>query len=712
MGELLIAHWLFELSTWEWVIDPGAWLVIFEVALGLGMIIFVHELGHFAVAKLCGVKCEKFYLGFDIAGYKFCKFQWGETEYGIGVLPLGGYVKMLGQEDNPARLREELERAKAARAAGEAPPEPADGDEPIDIAAAEAALYDPRSYLAQSVPKRMAIISAGVIMNLIFAFIAAAAAYGLGVEKIVCSVGATQPGSPAWAAGIKVGDDILAINDHPVREFDDLRMAISLSNRGEEVTVRVRREGVAEDQVFTMHPDRSGLLAMIGVGSSNFLTLQTNPKIEPCIPNMPAAAAEPKFERGDRIVKIGDVPVKTYADLRREFARNPEKSLLITVQRDHTESYEEDGREKTKTITEEVTSRMAPRPVKWLGLVMEMGPVSSVQEGSPAALAGLKPGDRIKTINGESPGNPIALPESIRKMAGQDVEIVVQRDDTEHSVKIHVEQPDDYCTVMQSGGDMGIPALGIAYPVLNKVASVNPGSPADEAGLKAGDVLDKITLTPPDRELLKERGLKPSDYREQSYDLTEGKNCWPFIFEQIQMLPPDAKITLVRAGKDVTLEPVVAADWFHPERGFRYEPRSFIEQAHGIGSAVALGAEETWDAATKVLTLLEKLRTGEISPKVLGGPVMIANAAGYAASAGLSKFLLFLTLLSANLAVINFLPIPVLDGGHMVFLAWEGIRGKPVDERVQLVLSYIGLLLILTLMVWVFALDFKWIPRE
>ena len=75
--------------------------------------IFVHELGHFLVAKLCGVKCEKFYLGFDIGGLKFCKFRWGETEYGIGILPLGGYVKMLGQEDNPARIREEMERAKA-----------------------------------------------------------------------------------------------------------------------------------------------------------------------------------------------------------------------------------------------------------------------------------------------------------------------------------------------------------------------------------------------------------------------------------------------------------------------------------------------------------------------------------------------------------------------------------------------------------------------
>ena len=104
-------------------LDP-AWidmpLNILKVAVGLGLVIFVHELGHFLVAKLCGVKCEKFYLGFDIAGWKLAKFTWGETEYGIGILPLGGYVKMLGQEDNPARLREEIERAKAQAAAGTA----------------------------------------------------------------------------------------------------------------------------------------------------------------------------------------------------------------------------------------------------------------------------------------------------------------------------------------------------------------------------------------------------------------------------------------------------------------------------------------------------------------------------------------------------------------------------------------------------------------
>ena len=103
----------------RWMYAIGLTVVILKVAVGLGFVIFVHELGHFAVAKLCGVKCEKFYLGFDIAGLKFCKFRWGETEYGIGILPLGGYVKMLGQEDNPGQARARRWSGRSRRRKGE-----------------------------------------------------------------------------------------------------------------------------------------------------------------------------------------------------------------------------------------------------------------------------------------------------------------------------------------------------------------------------------------------------------------------------------------------------------------------------------------------------------------------------------------------------------------------------------------------------------------
>src|ERR1700743_1214062 len=114
----LTQHLLFRgAAPWTLAWLAGWIKVILMGPGGLGFVIFVHELGHFLVAKACGVKCEKFYLGFDIYGLKIVHFQWGETEYGIGILPLGGYVKMLGQDDNPARIAEENQRARAAASA-------------------------------------------------------------------------------------------------------------------------------------------------------------------------------------------------------------------------------------------------------------------------------------------------------------------------------------------------------------------------------------------------------------------------------------------------------------------------------------------------------------------------------------------------------------------------------------------------------------------
>src|SRR5688572_26461765 len=110
-----------------------AWI---GVAAGLTFVIFVHELGHFLVAKACGVKCEKFYIGFDFFAIKIgkwtilpralFKFKYGETEYGLGSFPLGGYVKMLGQDDNPANREQENERSRLKKEG-----EPADAPEKV-----------------------------------------------------------------------------------------------------------------------------------------------------------------------------------------------------------------------------------------------------------------------------------------------------------------------------------------------------------------------------------------------------------------------------------------------------------------------------------------------------------------------------------------------------------------------------------------------------
>jgi regulator of sigma E protease len=160
------------------------------------------------------------------------------------------------------------------------------------------------------------------------------------------------------------------------------------------------------------------------------------------------------------------------------------------------------------------------------------------------------------------------------------------------------------------------------------------------------------------------------------------------------------------------LVPRNSDDFYNADRGIilalDYREREIAD----IGEAAHLGLRKTVDSLMMVYRFLQRLSETQISPKLLGGPVTIAKVAGQSAEEGFAALLMFLTMLSANLAVVNFLPIPVLDGGHMVFLIYEGIMGKPPSERVFVLLSYLGLAFILTLMLFVLGLDFGFISRR
>ncbi len=729
----LIGYWLFELSTYAWVTDPGTWLMILKVAFGLGMVIFVHELGHFGVAKLCGVQCDKFYLGFDIAGWKLCKFQWGETEYGIGILPLGGYVKMLGQEDNPAKLKEEVERAKAAAEAEKADGSGqkaedggADAEELVDIEAAEHALYDPRSYLAQSVPKRMAIISAGVIMNIIFAFICAVCAFYMGVTQTACSVGQVQPAGPAWEAGLRADDKIVSIAGKRAYSFRDLLTGITLGDTDDGVSMEIQRPGQSEPITVVVHPELAGgLFPTIGVASSHTTTLTNKIKGDksPTLPGSAAAKTSTPFKPGDKIVKIGDVQIETYGDIRRCQVEQVERPLSVTVERriDAKGKKPAGADKKTNPASEELTIEVTPQPMRRVGLVMTMGPVLAVRSGSVADKAGMKAGDVITKIDGQPVGDPLTLATRLRKNKAKEISVVVDRNGKTATLSVAPGPIVTYGEPIRPGGAVGVPEMGFAYDILNIVDGVIEGSSAQQQGLKQGDTIVAAVIALPDDKTLKELGYDGIVNRsaaEEPMMFSKEKPNWPYFFyDVLQTLPLESKLVITLAGEDaderkITLDIAEAKDWFNPDRGFLLDPDTAVRKAESFGDAARLGAIETYESATKVFVFLQKLTEGQISARALGGPVAIAKTAGHAASQGTAELFLFLTLLSANLAVINFLPIPVLDGGHMVFLAWEGVRGKPADERIQLLLSYIGLIFILSLMIFVLGLDFGLISRQ
>jgi regulator of sigma E protease len=150
----------------------------------------------------------------------------------------------------------------------------------------------------------------------------------------------------------------------------------------------------------------------------------------------------------------------------------------------------------------------------------------------------------------------------------------------------------------------------------------------------------------------------------------------------------------------------------HVHRGFNLEMMRRIRQADTISEQIAMGFDETVDSLLLVYRFLEKLITTQVPVTALGGPITIAKATYYSAFEGFGKLLIFLTILSANLAVINFLPIPLLDGGHMVFLAYEGIKRRPPNERFVVAMHTIGFVFIISLMLFVLVLDLGLIKRN
>lgn len=675
--------------------------IILEVCAGLGAVIFVHELGHFLVAKACGVNCEKFFIGFDIGGIKLSR-KWGETEYGIGILPLGGYVKMLGQDDNPAKIAEEMERSRVRREEGTA-----DGEE-----AGDEFQLNPRSYLAKSVPQRMAIISAGVVMNVIFAFLFAMVAYGMGVKYLPCVISEVVPGSPAWRADLQTGDEIVRISDIDKPRFRDLQSDVSLGDPTRGVPIQVKRSGVDHTLSFTIHPDRSAGLPTIGVVSPRSLTLFAE---TPTVPGSAAAKTEPPLAGGDQIVALEGQPITTYRELVCMLAAHPERQLKLTVRRQ-----EKSAEGSDKSAPRDITVQIAPNPMKRLGLVMEYGPIKAVQADSPAAQAGVKPGDTIRAIDGQDPGDPLTLAERLRRRAsaGDSVRLTLDRPGTGDAtapteLDVPLRSRSTFEPANRLGAPLAIPSLGIAFEVISRVQKVVPGSPAARQGIVPGDSIVKAQFVPtpddtsPQAKFLADSPPVPLDGQQPN---------WPALMELLQAIPPEAVIRLTvqsseAALRDVELTPSASAEWFNPDRGLMTSPREEIRKAGSLAEAFVLGARETKDALLMVYRFLQRLVESEISPRMMGGPVTIAKVAGHSASAGLATLLIFLTMLSANLAVINFLPIPLLDGGHMVLLIVEGILRRPLSERIVVALHTLGFVFIIGLMLFVLALDVGLISR-
>jgi regulator of sigma E protease len=716
LGLLLAGLWaLFQHFGIEGMIS------IALVAIGLGLVIFIHELGHFAVAKWCDVHVETFSIGFGPA-IPGCSFRRGDTLYKIAWVPLGGYVKMVGEGNENEEYGDDY----------------------------------PRSFKNKSVGQRMAIISAGVVMNVIFGFLCFIAVYlSHGVERPPGVIGLVDSGSRAWQSGARSGAIIDEIGSVRSPYFDDLKFEVMLSSHGEYLPFEFHEPGKPPTRVEILpRRDKDDLAPVIGVTGPSELKLipkSRRPQAMPVLHDSAAAQAQPAFEFSDAVIattdpehpeqvkllppdpRVPDSGLPDYFEFRRRMQLLAGKPVVLRVRRQGA---------KNDTPTE-VDIQVPPAYHYTFGLRMQIGQVTAVRNNSPALRAGVQARDPARRVDGD-----LITAVEVTRADGQKVRYVTSRSEkvengvtiidldperlpdqlvhwAEHeagpkkmvrlivSRQVPQDKPKEFPLDLEwddgwrfneevpfsPRSPLSIAGLGLAYQVETTIDGVDEASPAYQAGIRRLDVIKAIRFMTP--------GSVPGQtVADRKVELESDQ--WAHVFWVLQEAGfKEATLIVERAKQTQEYHLFALPDptWPADEPGLIFPLELLPQKADGVGQAVTLGLQRTYRSIVQIYMNLKAMITGRISPKTVGGPIMIATVAYEVASQNLFTFLLFLGMISVNLAVINFLPIPILDGGHMVFLIWEKIKGSPVSEAVRVYASIAGLTIILALVVFTFWVD-------
>ncbi len=509
----------------------------------LGILIFFHELGHFAVAKYFNVKVERFSIGFGPAILRWTR---GETEYRLAWIPLGGYVKMLGEG-----FDEDLTEAEKAR-----------------------------SFNGQGVWPRIAIASAGPIMNFVLPVVVIAAVMIFpGWPNATSKIGTVASDSVAEKVGLHSGDRVVEVNGSAVNWFSEVRTHVSSGTQ----------------------------LSFI-------------------------------VERG-----------------------NARKTVVIPGNRGE--------------VAIGISSAIYPAYVQLL------------DDESPAGRAGVLSGDRVLSINGATVTD---WPELERKLSdGSDTFVVeVER------VAETGGSTETTSVAINADGHAGIEALGLGRSLaLNMVL---PNKPADIAGLEAGDIVVQTNGKPVSSHEDLVAQVNASEGEAIAFDVLRGTDRLQFSVK------PD--------GKEVTTDGVTTKSWVVGVQvmAAAVAGETADEVIRNPIAALQRGLRETYQITGRILGGMGMLFSGQVGLDGLAGPIGIAKLAGdFFSQPGWVPYLWFMCIISVNLAILNLLPVPVLDGGHIVFALVEMVKGSPVTRRTVELATTIGLSLVLLLMGFAIFNDFS-----
>lgn len=675
---------------------------------GFGLIVFVHELGHFVAARWAGIRVLAFAIGFGPALVSYRKglglrrgTSEGEyrkrleamsrerpgeaetsrgvvdgispTEYRLNVLPFGGYVKMLGQED-------------------------------LDPGAVSAAADG----YQRCVPwKRMVVISAGVVMNVVFAGALFCLVYLAGKPSEPAVVGGTYPDSPASRTvaanaaeagvsepGLMAGDRIVSVDGRAAREFNDALVSTAMSDPGESVEFVVRRPGVEKALVFRMKPETSAFTGLLEVGidaSRSSRLFGAKSEEERSLLERELARAGVIAKPGMRLVSVdGAAAGDDLGALIRASRGSGGRPLRLEFEGLGGERLESVVKPRPMLQTALVTRAKGTKaPVEHLlGLVGVMK-VAEAKPGENAYAVGLREGDVFARLgNLEYPSVAKGMDE-IQAHAGKHIPIVVLRKEASGAVsEVAIDG------VVKRDGRIGF----------------SVGDTSRESGMMAlpiaveGAAAGRGLVTVPGTTVVAVDGRAIGSLGEMREALRE-ETREAFAGGRGAVVPVSLKLPAAGSGNErsatvswsLAVEDVRALHglgWESPIPSGLFEPAMVVRRASGPVEAVEFGLSDTKRVmATTYLTFL-RLFQQSVKIEHLKGPVGIAHIGTMVANRGLVQLLFFMALISVNLAVINFLPLPIVDGGQFLLLVAEQIRGRPVPASVQNGLTLAGLVLI------------------
>ncbi|MDR0362774.1 MAG: site-2 protease family protein [Planctomycetota bacterium] len=723
---------------------PGLGVVsqVVVVVAAFSALIFVHELGHYLAAVLTGVRVERFFIGFDVFGLALKKECKG-TVYGIGILPLGGYCALAGQNDDPRK-----ERQTGA----------------------------PDELQSKPLWARALVFGGGVVMNFIFGFLVLVAAYMYGIPFIPAALGALDPTGPAAVHGLKPGDRILSVDGKPVESFEEAAEAIALSGAGGEVEIEVSRAlpdaPVEREKLAFRVKGRASSLR------GNLNTIGAEPARSRIIAGI---VDDPAFDRslkgklaaGDEILAVNGVELpENMGHLLPGMLENKPGGMVDLTIRDGRDDTVRDVRAPLETYGE------------WdMGMRVGVSILNVMRDG-PADRAGFRKGDLVVACQRPRDDEPLRFAkvkdfqDIVNESALRCVKVNFTRDGKElaalvtprfliNSADVDPETDTLLGVIGVMEGDSGF-----------RVDRVVPESPSDGI-MSAGDYLTGLNDKPlPVGMSLREMVEDASSEKVRYYIRRESENggarapfegvvdanllveLAPRILEEyrrpmigvdlaqgpvvavepgsfadrelgglqtlqggrlamIQYSPDLASVTIGLAfpdGKGGNAVKRLTADT--PESivdaplaaGLRSRLPVSLKTAEEViplsfAPAVAAAGRKWVDLSLMVYRVIHKLIVRTLPLDAIGGPVQLFRIIKIADDRGFAYFLYIVALISVNLGVCNLLPFPVLDGGHLVFLLIEWLIGRPPPLAVREAAQWVGIVCLLTLMLTVTGFD-------